>query len=280
MQQVVEASSNDNEHVPEKDNNDGPSSSWQLLVSPSPPFELDQQDDNNSMRIESFSRKCFKGFFRGNIAKADYFHYCTLAWMVQLEATPLQIYKALATCLQRCCGSSGSSNDQVIASWILPKDAQLDLPSSSASAGMLPLQLEDGESIRCMLCLVQFWKRFYERCESSDNTKNAARPTKRQRTGYFYNKNNSSSGSDLMQGRYKVPTAFLLSWIVKECYSIECWKTLHDKVHALSKGFKTFTGDDVHAGLAILGLYYMHQGVEMEGLTPPLMLQYYLARSG
>jgi hypothetical protein len=169
----------------------------------------------------------------------------------------------------------GGSDDQT-ASWILPKDVLLDLPTSSAG---VPLEDGgDGETLRCMLCLVQFWKRFYERCESSDNTKNA-RPTKRQRTGYFYNKK-SSSGSELMQGRYKVPTAFLLSWIVKECYSIECWKTLHDKVHALSKAFKTFTGHDVHAGLAVLGLYYMHQGVEMEGLTPPLMLQYYLTRSG
>jgi hypothetical protein len=242
--------------VPE-DNNDGDqSSSWQLLVSPSPPFELEQ--DDNTMRIESFSRKCFKEFFRENITKADYFHYCTLAWMVQLEATPLQIYKAIATCLQQCCGS----NDQ-IASWILPKDAQLDLSTSSSSLG---IPLEDGDDDERL------------RCESSGNTKNS-RPTKRQRTGYFYSKH-SSSGSDVMQGRYKVPTAFLVSWIVKECYSIECWKTLHDKVHALFKGFKTFTGDDVHAGLAILGLYYMHQGVEMEGLTPPLMLQYYLARSG
>jgi hypothetical protein len=259
--------------VPE-DNNDGDqsdSSSWQLLVSPSPPFELEQ--DDNTMSIESFSRKCFKEFFRENITKADYFHYCTLAWMVQLEATPLQIYKAIAACLQQCCGS----NDH-ISSWILPKDAQLDLPPTSPG-GTPDDDGDDSETLRCMLCLVQFWKRFYERCESNDNNTNKARPTKRQRTGYFYNKN-SSSGSDLMQGRYKVPTAFLLSWIVKECYSIECWKTLHDKVHSLFKGFKTFTGDDVHAGLAILGLYYMHQGVEMEGLTAPLMLQYYLARCG
>jgi hypothetical protein len=126
--------------------------------------------------------------------------------------------------------------------------------------------------------LVQFWKRFYEICDAKD--KDNHRPTKRQRTGYF---SASSSFGNLMKGHYKLPASYLLASIVKDCCcdDRQNWQVLHDKVHALlPKYFKTFTVEDVQAGLTLLGLQCMYQGQAMDGLTSSWILQDYLSRTG
>ena len=240
---------------------------WRELIA-DPPCEIGE-----TMRIESFARKCYRLFFDEKLSKARYFHICAVVWMVKLvedeEISPRQICKSLFRCLEE---HNQEGDNHSIASWVLPHMEPMDLQSDIYSFDNNYDDDNDDlydDDLRYLARLGQFWKRFYEACANGQNS----RPINRQRTTF----------GDLMKGSYKVPASFLLATIIKDCCcsgELNNWTALHDEVHKLPKYFKAFTVDDIQAGLTLVGLDCCYQGKPMDGLTSPWILREYITRTG
>ena len=228
------------------------------------------------MRLETFERQCYKLFFNEKLSKAQYFHVCSVVFMVKMHSehgiSPRRMWRSVVRCFPR---DHNDNKHATIATWILPQMEQMDLQSVIPSYSQYEDEEEVDDDMRYLCCLVQFWKRFYEICDAQDSS----RPNKRQRTTY----SSSSNFGNLMKGRYKLPASYLLATIVMDCCcsSTSSWQDLHDSVHShIPKHFKTFTADDVQAGMTLLGLKNIYKRQPMDGLTPTRIIQDYLSRTG
>lgn len=150
--------------------------------------------------------------------------------------------------------------------------------------------------------LIQFWQQFYDACER--RTPLTSRPTKRQRNTYHYPLSSSSPRSsipsfdDPLEGSYNLPAAIALTSIMLECAATVnetgwptnededldrpkfTWQTLHHQAHGLAKTFKTLTVEDIQAALTVLGMQCLKEGRQIPGLTPRLIFDDYLSRTG
>lgn len=235
---------------------------WKWLIA-DPPCEIGED-----MTSDTFIRKCTKLYFNEKLSKAHFFHICSVVWMVKLFAvenvSPGEVWKSVTRCFQQ-------GND-TMPKWILPSMDPLDLRTNIYT---LEEVQEEDDNMRYFRRLVQFWRRLYETC----NANNTGRPKKRRKTGYI--SSTSISFGDLMKGSYKLPAAYILVSIVRDCCCVgQNWGTLHEKVHSLiPKYFQAFTVEDFQAGLTLLGLHCIYKRSNIEGLTSTLILQNYVSRT-
>ncbi len=223
-------------------------------------------------RVEVFARKCYRLFFQQEMGKEMYFQCCCLAWMVQCldrGATAAKLWEATQMTLQ-----VSGEDDACITGWILPKLHLEDLGTSSTTA---TVSTEDSAEEQYIHLLIQLWKRFYKACEEPL----PIRPSKRQRTTYHYYSSSASTSTldDLMKGSYKLPAVVLWSNVILNC-GIDSWQALHEEVHLLPRIFKTLTAEDIQAALAVVGMQCLIQGQSIPGLTPCILLDKYLTRTG
>lgn len=290
---------------------------------PPPPHDDDEEEDETpwwtdlameaaaggalsveGMKIETFSRQCYRQFFQQKMNKETYFQCCCVSWMVQclddhdggggggvvMGLSAAELWDATMAVLQV------AGDESCMAGWILPTFKLDDLKA------MAKMPSADPEEHKVYL-LIQLWKRFYKACEDREKElveqqqTSSARPTKRQRTTYQYYFSSSSTAAasqensfdGLMKGAYKLPAAVLLISILLECqedHSLNSstgggWQQLDDQVyHRLPKIFKTMTVEDIQAAMAIVGMQCLVQGRHITGLTPCLLLERYVTRTG
>jgi hypothetical protein len=222
-------------------------SSWKTLVGDASPVELEDE----TLTVDTFSRKCTRAFYKQQLSKASYFHCGCVVWMTKLmeqkdcdgKSITAQrmwnsITKIMATCSNTTTAtnrtndvddSSSSSSSSTIAQWILPRMESIDLQTNN---GLLMASFggRDDDEEDYLVRLVQFWKRFYECCEASSASIDNPRPTKRRRTAYSYgssksnyhsnsstNTTTATSSDELLTGSYKVSASYLLAWILLDC---------------------------------------------------------------
>jgi hypothetical protein len=98
---------------------------WKDLIT-DPPCEIGE-----TMRIETFSRNCYKLFFNEKLSKARYFHACSVVCMVKLcteeDVSPRRVWKSVVRCFQQ--HNDNDNRSSTIASWILPSMEPIDLQS-------------------------------------------------------------------------------------------------------------------------------------------------------
>jgi hypothetical protein len=224
------------------------SDSWKTLVGDASPVELEDE----TLTVETFSRKCTRAFYKQQLSKASYFHCGCVVWMTKLleqkcgdgsNITAQRMWNSITKIMSTCSNTAAtnrtedvdsSSSSSTIAQWILPCMESIDLQNNGMLMASFGGRDEDDEDVdtsstnelRYLLRLVQFWKRFYECCEASSTSIDNPRPTKRRRTAYSYGSksnsnsttNNSASSSDeLLTGSYKVSASYLLAWILLDC---------------------------------------------------------------
>jgi hypothetical protein len=245
------------------------------------------------LKVETFSRTCYRLFFQQKMTKEIYFQCCCAGWMIQCldqsgGLTAAQLWDATLAALQV------AGDESCMAGWILPTLKLDDLKALAKQQAPSSSEVDPEAEERKLYLLTQLWKRFYKACEEREQQQTiTSRPTKRRRTTYQYfssSKNNSNSRDGIMKGVYKLPMTILLSSILLHCNNTQTaagfsWEDLHEQVHRLPKIFKTLTAEDIHAALVVVGMQCLVQQQEQRwmmipGLTPCLLLERYVTRTG
>ena len=121
--------------------------------------------------------------------------------------------------------------------------------------------------------LMNFWMELFKACEGGSlllsdecqiNIKNK-RTAKRRRLGH--DRFTSVGFKDLLKGRYKLPAVYLMIYLLKETGIATDWLKLCELARELPSIFKTFAGNDILAGLALVGLADIGTGEPLTGLS-------------
>jgi hypothetical protein len=216
-----------------------------------------------------FYNECSCAFFDEKMSKRDYFQVCCLRWIhsyllcdCQQKPSPLV---RLWTSLKQAYLDGRNQDTMSIVRWILPVPDFMTVLSNDANKDDI-----------AMTQLMMFWKELYQAFDDSspDSTGQDQRPAKRRRLA----SNRDKSGfTSLLKGGYKLPAVYLLISVLKDRASN--WKTLHNLAHQLPTSFKTFSENDVQAGLALVGWNMILCGKTIEGLSIQGLFGSYLSQS-
>ena len=135
-------------------------------------------------------------------------------------------------------------------------------------------------------CLMEFWRELFQLCEdrssislthesTADDT--SKRPSKRRRLG-LHSSRSVVGFTSLLKGQYKLPVVYLLVSLLKETGVASDWDRLCELAHGLPTIYKTFSENDIRAGLALVGLADISTGKPITGLSTSVLFTTYLSR--
>jgi len=218
-----------------------------------------------STNLRSASRQASRALYREELALEDYIHVSTTLWMVDLleqhsHVTAQDLWLAVRRVFQST-GESSSDATSSLPDWILPSLDERDWESMTVHA---ECETEEQRRLLILTRLVHFWKHLYRRFVVEEET-----PLRKRR---------KLERQYLCQGTYQLRMAYVVASLLQE--TSHSWQVLHVQLHHHARHFQTWTNNDVRAGMALLALKLTFQNKTMEGLTPTLLLQDYIGRTG
>eukprot|EP00531_Pseudo-nitzschia_arenysensis_P017056 CAMPEP_0116121394 /NCGR_PEP_ID=MMETSP0329-20121206/3672_1 /TAXON_ID=697910 /ORGANISM="Pseudo-nitzschia arenysensis, Strain B593" /LENGTH=1444 /DNA_ID=CAMNT_0003615201 /DNA_START=161 /DNA_END=4492 /DNA_ORIENTATION=- len=230
---------------------------------------------------------CTRLFFNEShhVTKERFFRVCCSKWVEEFfvcnaETTTNKIsYTVLWKTLQQIYMSCRSKEDETnIISCIIP-----DLsPAVFSDSNFRDAQDVVGNDEHYRECLMTFWKELFKASENDssasqnpENGNESKRATKRRRlgTGRFA----PLGFKNLLKGRYKLPAIYLMISLLKETGKATDWSKLCELAHQLPTIFRTFSENDILAGLALVGLANISTGRLLEGVSPSVLIREYFS---
>jgi len=233
-------------------------------------------DNTYDGRWEKMSHEdCARFFFNEShqITKERFFQVCCRTWMEDLvikngDDTKIVTYEFLWKTLKHlylCSTKDGST----LIRWILP-DLTIERLTDTQFNDYSNVGIEDISKAR----LMNFWRELYKCTENESSLDSlqerqmdtkSKRSIKRRRLGL--NRFTSVDFKDILKGRYKLPAVYLIVSLMKETGIATDWRKLCDLAHDLPSIFKTFSGNDIYAGLALVGLVDVCTRKPLTGLS-------------
>jgi hypothetical protein len=188
-------------------------------------------------------------------------------------------YEILWKMLKQIYESGRSTKDCAsVIRWILP-----DIPHVTFTDSHCNDNQNVGSGKKYKALLMNFWSELFKCCENGSSAsskeckdeKKSIRATKRRRLehGRFA----SVGFRDLSRGRYKLPAVYLMISLLKETGIAVDWWNLCDLAHQLPSIFKTFAGNDILAGLALVGLANVCTGKPLRELSASALFTTYFS---
>jgi hypothetical protein len=227
---------------------------WRNLLAELTPSVSVSISVNDVSSLSQLHKKANRQLFHDKMDQRTFFLISCLAWMDSCHWFDGIEPNSLDPTL------SHSSNTSMV-TWILPSVAK----SSSSSTFSMDNRQE----------WLNLWLSYFDTCNETEQS----RPAKRRKRTFGFTQT-------VLTGKYKLPSAYLMvSLLHRQATSSRdqqiTWESLDSLVHkSLSHYFKTFTHDDIQAALCLFGLDCIHSKVPMEGLTPVMLLETYLSRTG
>lgn len=229
---------------------------------------------------------CARFFFNEShqVTKERFFRVCCRTWMAETFVSNYDTmnnvsYTVLWKTLQQVYLSSRSREDDTnIISCIVP-----DLsPAVFSDSNFRDTQDVVGNDEHYRECLMAFWRELFKASEietsasqNHESSNESRRGTKRRRLGP--GRFASLGFKNLLKGRYKLPAIYLMISLLNETGQATDWPKLCDFAHQLPTIFKTFSENDILAGLALVGLDNMSTGRLLEGVTPCALIRDYFS---
>ena len=223
-----------------------------------------------------------RDFFNEKLTKDQFFDVCCLSWTNEVlragnDSAGNTNYKHVWMMLKQIY-LSATKDDSSVIKWILPH------PQAMISVA-LGFNDHDcaGSDNEYKARITIFWRELYKACENGshlssqehENDHKSKRPSKRRRVGLH--RFSPEGFKDLLKGRYKLPTIYLLLSLMKETEKATDWWKLCDIAHELPSTFKTFTENDVLTGLALVGLADISTVNPLPGLSASILFTKYLS---
>ena len=228
---------------------------------------------------------CARSFFNQShdMTKEKFFQVCCHTWMEDFflsRADDTKVsYGLLWKMLKQIYVSSRSTEDSPsVIRWILP-----DLPHLTFSDPNLNDNQNAGTDKKYKERLMNFWRVLFNACEDGSSTSlkffgndtKSKRAIKRRRLGP--DSFASAGFKDLLKGRYKLPAIYLMISLIKATGIATDWLDLCDFAHELTSTFKTFAGNDILAGLALVGLADIGAGELSVGVSAYTLITTYFS---
>ena len=164
---------------------------------------------------------------------------------------------------------SGTRDGSSIIRWILP-DLTVERLTDTEFNDYAGVGIEDMSKAR----LMNFWRELFKYTENESSPGfleeremdiKSQRSIKRRRLGLH--RFTSVGFKDTLKGRYKLPAVYIIISLMKETRIATDWSKLSDLAHDLPSTFKTFSGNDIISGLALVGLVGIVTGKPLTGLS-------------
>ena len=223
---------------------------------------------------------CARFFFNESheITKERFFQVCCRTWMEDVivnKSSDANIitYERLWMGMKRIyLSSKKSKNSSSVINWILP-DLMSQMALNENPNDYYGTETEESFKVY----LMGFWMEFYKTCDDRkcEDGEKSSRATKRRRLGF--GRFAPAGYKGLLKGQYKLPAIYLLISIMKEIGLATNWLELCNLAHELPSTFKTFAGNDILAGLALVGLHYISTGNPLTGISLTSLFTTYFA---
>lgn len=249
------------------------------------PFNVNQETDDGCWE-DMVHADCARLFFNEShhVTKERFFLVCCRTWMEDFfssraDDTNKISYEILWKILKQIYLSSRSTEDSPsVIRWILP-----DLPYRTFTDPNANENQEVWTEEKYKACLMEFWRVLFKACEdgsslSSQNYGNDSknkRSTKRRRLGA--DRFASVGFKNLLKGSYKLPAIYLMISLIKATGIAMHWSDLCEFAHELTAVFKTFAGNDILAGLALVGLADIGTGKLLKGVSASKLIATYFS---
>mmetsp|Transcript_37830 Transcript_37830/g.42190 ORF Transcript_37830/g.42190 Transcript_37830/m.42190 type:complete len:1110 (-) Transcript_37830:2301-5630(-) len=257
-------------------------------------FVKNDDDYNNGSsfgNLRKFHDVCSFDFFNENenMSKGRFFQVCCFTWMQDFlriidgdslnpKVTPKMLWKIL-----KHIYISGCKEKSGIIKWILPDPSVMSVLKLTNHNNRYSDQNIDMEYTDV---LMEFWRELFQFCEDGSSVSlthesavddTSKRPSKRRRLG-LHRSRSVVGFTSLLKGQYKLPAVYLLVSLLKETGVASDWDRLCELSHKFPTIYKTFSENDIRAGLALVGLAGISTGKPITGLSTSVLFTTYLSR--